>query len=229
VTRPHPEVLEEIAMLKPVALIAAAVLAAPFSTQAHCDTLDGPVVKTARTALDTGRLAPVLAWVRARDETEIRTAFQKAVAARKLGPEARAVADTWFFETVVRVHRAGEGAPFTGLRPAGLDQGPAVPAADRALRSGDLAPVERLLVDRLREGLRHRFERVRAEKAPADDVAAGRAWVAAYVPFVHYVEGAFQSVTGGGAEHGRGGEHDGRAGAGPHGDGDVAADEQRHE
>jgi hypothetical protein len=221
-------VLEEIAMLKRIALIAAAVLAAPLSTRAHCDTLDGPVVKAATTALDTGKLAPVLAWVRAQDEAEIRAAFQKAIAARKLGPEAKVVADTWFFETVVRVHRAGEGAPFTGLKPAGLDVGPAVPAADKALRTGDLAPVEKLIVDELREGLHHRFDPVRAQKPPADDVAAGRAWVAAYVPFVHYVEGAFQSVKGG-AEHGEGGEHAGHAEQGHHAHGDVAVGEHRHE
>ena len=127
-------------MLKRIALVAAVVLAAPFSARAHCDTLDGPVVSTARTALESGKLAPILAWVRAQDEAEIRAAFQKAVAARKLGPEAKVVADTWFFETVVRVHRAGEGAPFTGLQPAGLALGPAAPAADKALRTGDLAP-----------------------------------------------------------------------------------------
>ena len=215
-------------MLKRIALVAA-VLATPLSTRAHCDTLDGPVVKTARTALETGKLAPVLAWVRADDEAEIRAAFQKAVAARKLGPEAKAVADNWFFETVVRVHRAGEGAPFTGLKPAGLALGPAVPAADKAVRTGDLGPVEKLLVEEFREGLHHRFELVRARKASADDVAAGRAWVAAYVPFVHYVEGVYQSVKGAGAEHGEGGEHAGHAEPGQHVHGDIAAGEHHHQ
>jgi len=214
-------------MLKRIVLVAVAVLAVPLSTRAHCDTLDGPVVKTARTALDTGKIAPVLAWVRPQDEAEIRAAFQKAIAARKLGPDAKVVADTWFFETVVRVHRAGEGAPFTGLKPAGLDLGPAVPAADKALQTGDLAPVEKLLVAELKEGLHHRFELVRAQKAPADDVAAGRAWVAAYVPFVHYVEGVFQSLTGGSGEHAEGGEHASHAEQGHHAHGDVAKDEHR--
>ena len=215
-------------MSKRIALVvAAAVLAVPIWTRAHCDTLDGPVVNTARTALETGKIAPVLAWVRSQDETEIRQAFQKAIAARKLGPEARSVADTWFFETVVRVHRAGEGAPFTGLKPVGLDQGPAIPAADKALRSGDLAPVERLLATELREGLHQRFALVRAQKAPADDVAAGRAWVAAYVPYVHYVEGVFQAVKVG-SQHVEGGEHGGHhpPARDVHG---VAAGEPRHE
>jgi Family of unknown function (DUF6448) len=197
-------------MLKRIALIVVATLAtlaAPALARAHCDTLDGPVVSTARTALATGKVAPVLAWVQAADEAEIRAAFQKALAARSAGTAAREVADTWFFETVVRVHRAGEGAPFTGLKPAGLDAGPAIPAADQALRTGELGPVEKLLARELKEGLRARFEQVRARKAPGEDVAAGRAWVAAYVPFVHYVEGVHQAATGGAPEQAEGGGH----------------------
>ncbi|HET7826503.1 MAG TPA: DUF6448 family protein, partial [Anaeromyxobacter sp.] len=114
----------------------AAVLLAPAGARAHCDTLDGPVVTSARTALETGKLEPVLAWVRPGDEREIRDAFAKTRTVRKGGGEARELADRWFFETLMRVHRAGEGAPFTGLQPAGSPD-PAVAAADRFLASGD--------------------------------------------------------------------------------------------
>ena len=177
-------------------IAAAALMAAPALARAHCDTLDGPVVKTARTALETGKLAPVLAWVKAGDEAEVKAAFEKARAARKLGPQARAVADTWFLETLVRVHRAGEGAPYTGLKPAGLDLGPAVPAADAAVAAGSAQDVETLLVAAVRKGLHERFHRLKAQKPPADDVAAGRAWVEAYVPYVHWVEGVYQAAAG---------------------------------
>lgn len=190
-------------LLKPAGLAALAslLLAAPLQARAHCDTLDGPVVEAARRALDGGKLAPVLAWVKPADEAEIRAAFQHAVAVRKLGPEGRALADRWFFETVVRVHRAGEGAPFTGLKPAGQDQGPAIPAADRAVATGSPEKVEALLVEAVRDGLRTRFAAVKARKPPADDVAAGRAWVEAYVPYMHWVEGVYA------AAHGEAGEH----------------------
>jgi hypothetical protein len=96
----------------------------------HCDGLDGPVVTVARKALETGNVNLVLPWVRVEDEGEIRKAFDQARSVRKLGGEARKLADTHFFETLVRIHRAGEGAPFAGLKPAGRDLGPAVPAAD---------------------------------------------------------------------------------------------------
>jgi Family of unknown function (DUF6448) len=85
----------------------------------HCDTLDGPVIGLARKALEAGNVNLVLPWVRAEDERELRRAFEHALAVRKLGAEACELADTHFFETLVRIHRASEGAPYTGLKPAG--------------------------------------------------------------------------------------------------------------
>ena len=174
----------------------ALLLAAPSPARAHCDTLDGPVVKTARAALENGKAGPVLAWVQAKDEAEIHAAFDHARAVRKLGPEARELADRFFLETLVRVHRAGEGAPFTGLKPAGQDLGPAVPAADQAVETGSAGAVEKLLLETVRKGLHDRFARVKARRVPGDDVAQGREWVEAYVPYVHYVEGVYGAAAG---------------------------------
>ncbi|HEY6002200.1 MAG TPA: DUF6448 family protein [Anaeromyxobacter sp.] len=181
--------------------ILAASLLVPVGARAHCDTLDGPVVGAARTALENGRLEPVLAWVQPGDEAEIRHAFASARAVRKGGKEARELADRWFFETLVRVHRAGEGAPYTGLKPAGTPD-PAVAAADRLLANGDAAPLEELLVQSVREGLHAHVARLKQEKPPSGDVAAGRRWVAAYVPFVHWAEGVHRVASSAGAEHG---------------------------
>src|SRR5512136_371299 len=76
---------------------------------AHCDGMDGPVVTAAKKALETGDANPVLIWVQKKDEGEIRKAFQKTLAVRKLSPEAKELGDMYFFETLVRIHRAGEG------------------------------------------------------------------------------------------------------------------------
>lgn len=173
----------------------------PSGARAHCDTLDGPVVQTARKALETGHLNPVLAWVRPQDEAEIKAAFARATAVRKSGAEARNLADTWFFETVVRVHRAAEGAPYTGLKPAGQDLGPAIAAADRSIDSGSPAALEKLLADAVKAGVHERFARLKAQKRPGEDVAAGRAWVQAYVPYVHYAEGVYEVASRGAGAH----------------------------
>lgn len=155
----------------------------------HCDGMDGPVVVLAKKALSTGNVNLVLPWVRPEDEPEVRHAFDHALAVRDLGPQARTLADQHFFETLVRIHRAGEGAPFTGLKPAGRDLGPAIPAADKALVDGSIDTVVTLLSDSIREGLRHHFQAAfERRKFDANDVSAGREYVEAYVPYIHYVE-----------------------------------------
>ncbi len=163
----------------------------------HCDGLDGPVVTVARKALESGNVNLVLPWVRAEDEGEIRKAFDQTRSVRKLGGEARELADTHFFETLVRIHRAGEGAHFGGLQPAGRDLGPAVPAADKALDSGSIEQVEKLLTDAIRNGVHKQFEAAASRrKFDKDDVKAGRAYVEAYVPYVHYVERLWRDAQG---------------------------------
>ena len=163
---------------------------------AHCDGLDGPVVTAARRALERNEVWRVLVWVQKKDEAEIRRAFEQARAVRALGRPARELADRYFFETLVRVHRAGEGAPYTGLKPAGRDLGPAIPEADRALETGRPEPLMRLLRDAVEQGASRRFAETRAARnAPAGDVEAGREYVERYVPFIHYIERLYEAAT----------------------------------
>lgn len=182
----------------PTLWVTALLALSAWPLQAHCDALDGPVVVAARKALAKGDAGPVLVWVKPDDEPQIRAAFARTLAVRALGTEAKDLADAYFFETLVRVHRAGEGAPYTGLKPAGLDLGPAIPAADKALASGDLKPVFDLMHGVLKPGLEARFKQARAAQGTQSvDLAAGRRAVAAYVDFLHYVEGAYRAAAGG--------------------------------
>jgi len=178
-----------------VLLILGLVVVAASVASAHCDGMDGPVVKAAQKALLSGDVNYVLVWVQKADEGEIREAFEKTATVRKLSPEAKELADRFFFETLVRVHRAGEGAPYTGLKPAGRDLGPAIPAADRAIETGSVAPLETLLTEAVVSGIRTRFEQVRDARAQAGkDVEAGRLYVRAYVTFIHYVERLYEAA-----------------------------------
>lgn len=172
----------------------------------HCDGMDGPVVTLARRALETGNVNLALPWVREQDEAEIREAFAHALAVRRLGGEAKTLAERHFFETLVRVHRAGEGAPYTGLKPAGRDLGPAIPAADRALEDGSIDKVLKILNDAVRKGLHEHFHRAMEHRGFApNDIRAGRQYVEAYVPYIHYVERLWQDASG--APHGHHAEH----------------------
>ena len=178
------------------AVLAAVLVAAPGRASAHCDTMSGPVVSAARQALETGNVNLVLVWVQPKDDAAIRGELEKARAARQAGGEARAVAETRFFEALVRIHRAGEGAPFAGIKPADTDIGVAVPAADRALESGSAAEVQKLVGDAVHAGIQTHFEEaLERRRYDPNDVAAGRAYVRSYVEYTHYVERLHETAT----------------------------------
>jgi hypothetical protein len=180
-----------------LAAFAVLAFAAPAPARAHCDSLDGPVVTSARAALAAGDVALVLHWVRADDESEIRAAFDRTLRVRASSAEARDMADLWFFETLVRVHRAGEGAPYTGLKPAGWKAPALITAADESLVGGDVDALAARVSEHVARALRERHASAMALKdfAPAD-VEAGRRYVEAYVAYTHYLEALHELLHG---------------------------------
>jgi hypothetical protein len=182
-------------------LLTASLLFILFGTRpvlAHCDTVNGPVVTAARTALTSGDIVPLLRWVSAGDEAELRAAYAETMAVRQLNARSRALADRYFFETTVRLHRKAEGEPFTGIHPA-EEAEPIIVSADAALAKGSSRDLESNVVDPLLHEMRARFDAVMETKKHADEsVAAGREYVAAYVSFIHYVESIHTAVV---AEH----------------------------
>ena len=122
----------------------------------HCDTLDGPVVTMAKKALEAGNVNLILPYVPKEGEAEVISAFEKVIKIRK-DEAAREIADLYFFETVVRIHRIGEGAPYTGLKPAGLSEGPVIPVAEAAIESGSPDELIEVLSGMLREEVTHRL------------------------------------------------------------------------
>jgi hypothetical protein len=169
-----------------------------FSSQqvsAHCDGLDGPVVKAAKKALETENVNLVLIWIKKEFEDDINNAFQTSLTVRKLSPEAKEMADMYFFETIVRLHRLGEGAPYTGLKPAGRDLGSAIPLADKSIEENSAKELLELLTDEIQNGLHQYFQNVISKKDyNPNDINAGREFIESYVVFVHYVERIYEST-----------------------------------
>jgi len=156
--------LERVAILIPFFL---ALLFIPSMVQAHCDTLDGPVVMAAKKALEKGDVTSVLKWVRKENEEEIRSLFKKTLAVRKKGPEAKELADMYFFETLVRIHRASEGAPYIGLSSGPVE--PIVVEVDSALEKGSVDHLVRHVTDEIAKGIRQRFNNTLEKKKHAEE------------------------------------------------------------
>jgi len=173
----------------------------PGISGAHCDTLAGPVVTTAKIALEKGDVTPVLKWVKKENEGEIREAFKKTLAVRNQGKEAKELADMYFYETLVRLHRAGEGAPYAGLKPAEETE-PIIAETDKALESGSVDNLVKKVSDAMSAGMRKRFAHAMETKNHADEsVVAGREFVEAYVDFTHYVERLYLDTEAHGSHH----------------------------
>ena len=159
---------------------------------AHCDSMEGPVVKASQKALETGNINYVLIWVRAEDEQEIKVMFDKVNKVRTLSPEAKELADMYFFETVVRVHRMGEGVGYTGLKPVGYKPEEGIEAADIAITENSLDPIYAHLDKVQNPKIEDYFAELQSKKDyDVNDLKAGRAYVEAYVHFIHYIEAQF--------------------------------------
>ncbi len=157
---------------------------------AHCDTMDGPVIKDARTAIEKNNFNYVLKWVQPENETELKDAFILMMKVRDLGKDARLLAEKYFFETLVRLHRSGEGMSFTGVKPSGTPIDEKILAADKAIETGDLSPLKEIVPKDSLPELTDRFNNVMSlRNYDVNNVAAGRKYVEAYVQFFKFAEG----------------------------------------
>jgi hypothetical protein len=194
--------------------VAAALAAVSFlwtagTARAHCDSTRGPVIPEAQAALAAGDVTPVLKWVQPSDEAEIKAAFAKTIAVRGQGPEAQELADRYLLETLIRLHRAGEGAPYAGITDAPVKR--IVALADQALADGSADGMIERMSGHMATAIREKFDAAMEAKNHRDDsVEAGRAYVEAYVAYVHYVEGIHAAIMSAGG-HGHAGTGKGEA------------------
>lgn len=162
----------------------------PINVSAHCDTYDGPTATDARKSLETGNIHYALKWIAPEGEEELTKIFELSRKVRTLSPEAQELADQYFQESLIRIHRAGEGAPFSGMKPAGVPIDPRVAAADKSLEVGNLSPFDDILSKEEIAALENKFQRALSLKNyDINDLEAAREYTAAYVSFFKSAEG----------------------------------------
>ncbi len=179
-----------------------ALFANPNNLFAHCDHIDGPVVQDARIAIEQNDITPVLKWINEEDEAELKEVFEKTMRVREAGGETAELADRLFFETLVRLHRASENAPYTGLKPEGTPVAGYVTLSDNVLEKGSAGELIEHLQEAIEASITEKFRETYAKKQRMyETVEAGRAYVHNYVDFVHYVKYIVESIKSEGAIH----------------------------
>lgn len=160
----------------------------PQTVFAHCDSYDGPVIQDSYKAIENNDVSFVLKWVEPQHEKEITDLLKKTLKYKKADPEIYQLLERHFLETLVRVHREGEGEPFTGLKPAGSTS-EVIKKTDAALHNREIEPLLTGLNKHISKTIREKYERVNQLQLVKDNsVAEGRAYVAAYVDYTHTVE-----------------------------------------
>ena len=175
-----------------------AAFSQPAPASAHCDSVNGPVVTAARKALDTGEVKWILAYVQPDAEAELTAAFQQTLAVRGTSPQAKDLADRYFFETAVRLHRAGEGASYTGLKQE-TDYGPALETAEKALETNSLTDVQSLIDKATSDGIAAQYKNVleaREKAAHEGTVEALREQAESELIFEKYVDALYKAALG---------------------------------
>lgn len=178
-------------------------LTLPQAAEAHCDTINGPVATAAREALATEDVDKILIWVTEEEEAELEATYRQALEVYNQGDNSKELAEQYFMENTVRLHRLAEGMPYTGLKSA-QPHSEAIEAAEKALETEELNSATDLLIADLKEKASHLFdEALEAKKHKDESVATGRKWVNAYVKYVIYLEGLHHTIQAGPA-HGVG-------------------------
>lgn len=171
------------------------------SVYAHCDSMSGPVIPEAMAALENGDITPILKWIKPEYESEVKKAFELAVQVRDKGPEAKNLADKYFLETLIRIHRAGEDAPYTGIKEAPPEK--IIILTDQALANGSADELIEKIQAHLAVAIKEKFDKaLQASKNKDKSVESGREFVEAYVQYTHYVEGIHTAIMSTGGHHG---------------------------
>ena len=163
-------------------------LAAPRPAQAHCDSERGPVAAAAHQALENGNLKLILPYVPPEAETELTAAFKQALEVRRAGGSAKELADRYFIETAIRLHRAGEGAPYNGVNDETTPK--AILVADKAMTTGSLDETYKMLDQQIKKGIEEKYEAVVKARTEAEElrtVEAHRERVEAELTFEKYI------------------------------------------
>jgi hypothetical protein len=158
----------------------------------HCDSRNGPVVKAAMESLRLNNVKLVLIWVQEKDESLVKSAFAKTMAIRKISKEVQELSDEYFFETIVRLHRTGEGESYTGLKDEVAE--PAVLLAEKAIERKSVDSLLNELTALMQQGLdQHLLVAGITSFYDPGNIKAGREYVANYLKFIEYVKGLYDA------------------------------------
>ena len=145
---------------------------------------NGPVRKAAEMALVTGDADYVLLWVLKESENTLKNLLEKTCCERNSQKYVQNNSPDWYFETVNRLFERSWKTDFSGRDSGGFDENPIVRMVQRAIESGEINELCRIVPQPERDDLMQRFiDLIHKRNYDLHNLAAGRAYVSAFLDF----------------------------------------------
>ena len=154
----------------------------------HPHSRNGLLMKAAQMALVTGNVNYVLIWVPEKSENTLKNLLEKTCCERNARKNMQNCAIDWYFDTVCRYFSANKGALYTYLKHGGPDESLIALKVERTIEIGNFEEIIGIIPNTHAADVRERFHHV-MDKSNYDrnNIAAGRAYVSAFIDFLTYV------------------------------------------
>jgi len=149
---------------------------------------NGPVIIAAKKALETGNPNYVLIWVPEESENTLKNLLEKTFCERSTRKNIQNRGIDWYFESVNRLHFTCRWPHCPGMTSDGSDMKMIVSMVERAFETGNCEEICGVLPIAHTAEVKLRFHNVMNKRNyTVDDIAAGRAYVSAFIAFIAYL------------------------------------------
>jgi hypothetical protein len=158
------------------------------------DEMQGPVVKAAKMALETGNVNYILIWLPEESENTLKNLLEKTCCTRSSRMNMKNRAYDWYFEMVNRFFNIGRPRDNLTIR-GGLAEKPLDLKVDKAIESGNFEEIRDIIPVTHEADAKQRFLHVmNMRNYPVNNIAEGRAYVSAFFDFNRYMHDLYSGI-----------------------------------
>jgi hypothetical protein len=146
---------------------------------------NGPVMRAAKMALETGNADHILIWVPEESENTLKNLLEKTCCERTTQRKARNHSIEWYLQTINRLHSEYYRPHDLNISTKTPEERKTILLVERACETGNFDEIATVMQITSDEEIRQRFNDVlNKSNYDMDNIAAGRAYVSAFTDFI---------------------------------------------
>lgn len=146
---------------------------------------NGPVMRAAKMALETGNVDYILIWVPEESANTLKNLLEKTCCERTTRRKARNHSVEWYMQTINRLHSEYFRPHDLNISTKTAEERRTILQVEKACETGNFDEIATVMQVTSDEEIRRRFNEV-LDKSDydVDNIAAGRAYVSAFTDFI---------------------------------------------